>query len=185
MTAPVDSQNAVKRPRRLPAWVQQHAELSEYPNMAFEAFYQHGLECFKARLPRWLVRQSFAALVSRHPQVALWQVRAFLWGLKGGANPDEHTRVSAHASWPEKLPGWDLVICRYPNGELDIDLVHPVSRRFWSEDNHFLPVPEGLAIDQAWLTCHGFEIMPMMPVAQLSYDRRPAHLTLVSKDFPQ
>lgn len=172
-------------PRRLPAWVQQHAEIGEYPNMAFEAYYQQGLECFKARLPRWLVRLSLAALAARYPQVEMWQVRAFLWGLKGGVNPEEHARVPADARWPEKLPGWDLVICRYPNGALDMDLVHPVSRRFWSEDNHFLPIPECTAIDQTWLTRHGFEIMQMMPVAQLSFDRRPAHLTLVSKDCPQ
>lgn len=172
---------AVKRPRRLPAWVQQHAEIGEYPNMAFEAFYQQGLASFKARLPKWLVRQSFAALVARHPKAAMWQVRAFLWGLKGGVNPEEHARVPADASWPEKLPGWDLVICRYPDGELDIELVHPVSRRFWSEDNHFLPIPESKAIDQAWLKRHGFEIMQMMPVAALSYTKPSRHLKLVGR----
>lgn len=173
--------NAVKRPRPLPAWVLLHSEIGEYPNMAFEAFYQQGLECFKARLPRWLVRQSFATLVARNPHPAMWQVRAFLWGAKGADSPDEHTRVPASTSWPEKLPGWDLVVCRYPDGELDIDLVHPISRRFWSEDNDFLPMPDSTAIDQAWLMRHGFEIMQMMPVAALSYTKPSRHLKLVGR----
>ena len=49
--------------------------------------------------------------------------------------------VSTEYKWPELLPGWQLEFIAYPEGDLDMDMLHPVSGVFWSDDNEPLPLP--------------------------------------------
>jgi hypothetical protein len=51
------------------------------------------------------------------------------------------TVISADYSWPEMLAGWNLVFIAHSNSALEMDLLHPVSGNFWSEDNEPLKLP--------------------------------------------
>ncbi|WP_235201060.1 hypothetical protein [Pseudomonas syringae] len=58
-----------------------------YPAMGFEVFYQQGISCFVWGLPKPLVRQAFRRVCADEQAhgnaVAMWQVRAFVYGLSG------------------------------------------------------------------------------------------------------
>lgn len=84
--------------------------------------------------------------------------------------------------WPTPPDAsWRLVVCFYPDGELDLDFVHHVSRRFWSEDNGFLPLPEDRVchFNRSWYEKMGFDIMVMMPAAQVAVSAPNRHLRIV------
>ncbi|EKF9501228.1 hypothetical protein ACPF3S_003168 [Vibrio cholerae] len=49
--------------------------------------------------------------------------------------------VSPDYVWPEMPTGWQLEFIVYPDGEVNMDFLHPVSCVFWSEDNDFLETP--------------------------------------------
>ncbi len=49
--------------------------------------------------------------------------------------------VSPGYLWPAMLPGWQLEFIAYPDGEIMMDLLHPVSGVFWSDENEFLEQP--------------------------------------------
>ena len=49
--------------------------------------------------------------------------------------------VSPDYKWPAMPPGWQVEFVIYPDGEINMDFLHPVSCAFWSEDNEFLDLP--------------------------------------------
>lgn len=159
-----------------------------YPNMAFEAFYQQGLSCFVWGLPRPLVRRAFKRVCSEHQArreaIAMWQVRAFLYGLSGRSEGASCVRRAPDGyRWPSPPDAsWELVVCVYPDGCCDLDLLHPVSRRFWSEDNGLfhLPTTDRSLMNRHWFEKMGFELIAMQPVMQVQ-TTEPAipHLQLV------
>lgn len=51
--------------------------------------------------------------------------------------------VSPEYAWPELPTGWQLKFIVFPDGEVNMDFLHPVSCAFWSEDNGFLQTPFG------------------------------------------
>lgn len=79
-------------------------------------------------------------------------------------------------------PSWELVVCTYPDGTCELDLVHPVSGRFWSEDNGFfeLPTEKRTLMNPMWFKSMGFDVMHMQPALQVRIgDPKRPHLKLV------
>jgi hypothetical protein len=75
-----------------------------------------------------------------------------------------------------------MIVCVYPNGDCELDFVHPVSRMFWSDGNGFLALPtdDFARMGQWWFEEMGFEIMVMQPMMQAHVtDSVPPHLKLV------
>ena len=139
----------------------------DYPNMAFEEWYRQGLECFTWNLPRALVRQAFKALVRdrrRHwgQRIKTWHVRAFVYGLRGGYDERNVCRTSNYV-WPLPAdPAWRLVVFVYRDGFAVLDWLHPVSRRFWSEDNEPLALPSHALWEPygtSWFRQMGFDVL--------------------------
>jgi len=140
-----------------------------YPRMDFEAWYQMGLQCFVWGLPRPLVRQAFRRLCRKFRSLAkpisMWQVRTFVWACNG-ADAVEQRKVPESYRWPSPPDtAWEVVVCVYPDGGCELDMVHPVSRCFWSEDNGFfdLPSDDRSLINRRWFEKMGFDIMTMTP----------------------
>ncbi len=153
---------------------------------AFDVWYQQGLSGFVARLPRTLLKQAFFHLAKQWTEagrpVRKWQVRAFIHGSRGiGRASDTKHCVGEGYVWPTPPdPSWSLVACHYPDGEIELDFVHPVSRRFWSEDNDFLSSPVGQArLDADWYRRMGFDVLQMMPTAMVIPGRRGRHLRVI------
>lgn len=159
-----------------------------YPAMDFEAFYQQGISCFVWRLPKPLVRQAFkrvcADLQAKGNAVAMWQVRAFVYGLSGRYQGGTRKRMAPEGyQWPSPPDrSWETIVCVYPNGDCELDFVHPVSRMFWSDGNGFLALPtdDFARMGRWWFEEMGFEIMVMQPMMQTHVtDSVPPHLKLV------
>lgn len=155
------------------AFLARAEDVSGFPALDFERFYQQGLSCFAWRLPRRLVRNAFKRLCEQWKcagkRVETWQVRAFVDGLHGNCNAG-HGMGLRHAAasyqWPVPPdPSWSLVVCVYPDGECELDMVHEVSRRFWSEDNGFIQLPSDntCLINQKWFDQMGFDVIVMYP----------------------
>lgn len=158
------------------------------PNLAYEYFYQQGMSCYYWGLPRPYVLQALRALCVRYSQrfgaVSFWQLRAFAYGLLGLDSASQRPRRCPNGyQWP--LPpdeAWETVVCLYPDGLCDFDFVHPVSRRFWSEDNGFLELPscDPLQLGGWWFEEMGFVVMRMQPSIRVCADERAEpHLKLV------
>ncbi len=165
------------------------ADEDGYPDMDFETFYQQGISCFVWGLPRYLVRQAFKKLCSDWQAtggtVAMWQVRAFVFGLSGryGSAGIHSRRIPDDFQWPTPPDAsWELVVCFYPDGKFDLDLLHPVSCRFWTEDNGFFDVPteDPTLISRDWFKKMGFDLMDFQPDMQVQVaDSKAPHLKLV------
>lgn len=158
-----------------------------YPSISFEVFYQQGISCFVWGLPKPLVRQAFRRVCADQKAqgnaVEMWQVRAFVYGLSGRFEGGQRERKAAAGyQWPTPPDAsWELIVCIYP-GSFDLDLLHPVSCRFWSEDNGFFDVPtEDLSLmNRYWFESMGFDVMTMQPAMQVQIaDSKPPHLKLV------
>lgn len=153
-----------------------------YPNMEFEEWYQQGMACHRVNMPRVLVRQAFRHLAKgwmrRNKKIAMWHIRAFVYGLSGRDNRGQRERlVPEEFSWPAPPDAsWQWVVCVYPGGFCDVDLVHPASRRFWSEDNGFIELPR---LDCWWFEDMGFTIMEMSPEMKVREGETVRHLSLV------
>lgn len=153
-----------------------------YPNMDFEEWYQKGMACFRVRLPRELVLQAFRHIAKewerRNKIVAMWHIRAFVYGLSGRDDRGQSERlVPEDFSWPIRPDSsWQWIVCAYPDGMCDVDMVHSVSRRFWSEDNGFIDLPR---FDCSWFKNMGFTIMRMSPTIKVCEGETVSHLSLV------
>lgn len=173
------------RPR--PSFLSHAEDEAGYPNMAFEHFYQYGLDCYLWRLPRPMIRRAFQRACYTWKSangIVMWQVRAFVNGLRGfgPAGVDATPLVPATYSWP--LPSdasWTLVACVYPDGFVDLDIVHEVSRRFWSEDNGFLELPpdEGRRLTRRWFERMGVDVIVMRPDMAVDFALPKRHLHVV------
>lgn len=163
------------------------AEADGYPALDFEIWYQQGMRSYQVALPKRLRTQAMRALAARWiaagNEIATWHLRAFVFGAMGQDTQGQRGRVVPdNYVWPTPPDAsWHLVVCCYPDGELDLDFVHPVSRRFWSEDNGFLALPEERVsrFSRLWYEQMGFEVMAMMPVAQVVMGTPPRHLRAV------
>ena len=159
-----------------------------YPLMEFEDWYQHGMDCFYARLPKPLRRQAMHALsrrwAAKGKQVAFWMLRAFAYGTTGHDSTGQRTpQVSKDFRWPTPPDAaWELVVCCYPDGECELDMVHPVSRRFWSEDHGFFDSPGEKGdryFTRKWFEQMGFDVIIFHPYAVARVGPSTRHLTVV------
>lgn len=165
------------------------AESCGYPVLDFDTWYQQGMRCYQGALPKPLRKQAFRALVARWVaagnETAMWHHRAFVYGALGLDMQGRRSRlVSDGYKWPVPPDvSWRLVVCAYPDGEVDLDFAHPVSRRFWSEDNGFLDLPEERTrcFNRAWYEQMGFEVMLMMPAAAMVLQVGQNHLRVLTK----
>lgn len=170
-----------------PTFLQHATDDLGFPTWEFEAFYQQGLSCFTWGLPKSLVRKAFrhlcASWKARALPLSMWQIRAFVYGTQGKCEAGYRERKAApDYEWPlPPDPSWILVICAYPDGVCDLDFLHPVSGRFWSEDNGFLDLPsyDTSCMGRWWFEDMGFEVMQMQPAMQVSIGSRKPHLKLV------
>jgi hypothetical protein len=159
-----------------------------YPDWAFECFYQQGLSCFEWGLTKPLVRQAFNRSCDNWKAntgegVAMWQIRAFIYGLSGHFAHGVRKRiVSEDYQWPTPPDqSWELLVCVYPNGKCELDFVHSVGRRFWSQDNGFLDVPSSdpYKMNWPWFDQMGFELLFMNPWKQVQIvEHAPTYLRL-------
>lgn len=116
------------------------------PNFDYGLWHSYGSSCRLARLNKHLRKLALQTLIKRHypdgQGIEHWMLRAFA---DGASRP----RKNGPAPWtPEGFvwptppdAAWEVVACVYPDG-VEIDMVHPVSRRFWSEDNDHFQLPE-------------------------------------------
>lgn len=153
------------------AFLSRTEDQSGFPSMEFEDWYQQGMSCYLSNLPTWLRKQAFSYLVkkwqSKGLDVEMWHIRAFVHGATGFDNEGHRIKhVSESFTWPTKPDaGWQFIILCYPDGLCDFDYAHPVSRKFWSEDNDFLSMPHDprKIFDRDWFEKMGFEVMMMHP----------------------
>ena len=90
--------------------------------------------------------------------------------------------VSPDYQWPVMPVGWQLEFIAYPDGEVDMDFCHSVSRAFWSESNDFLELPEmidGSVISVNVLKEAGVPFMTTFEQAKESDLQKESHLNLV------
>ena len=156
-----------------------------YPNMAFEHFYQYGMECFYWRLPKPLVRVAFKRACQTwkaESDIAMWQIRAFIYGLNGHqatGEPVAQPFAPETYRWPlPPDPSWTLVACVYSDGIVELDIVHETSRRFWSEDNGFLDLPpdDGRRLSRRWFERVGIDVILMKPAMTVDLAVPKRHL---------
>jgi len=90
--------------------------------------------------------------------------------------------VSPDYRWPAMLPGWQLEFIAYPDGGILMDLLHPVSGVFWSDENGFLEQlakSDGTPITVHELIAGGVPFMTTFGTAQVSDIPREPHLKVV------
>nr|WP_280971288.1 hypothetical protein [Cupriavidus gilardii] len=158
-----------------------------YPNLAFEAWYQRGLSCFLWKLPRPLARQAFSRLCEAWSEkgrsIEMWHVRAFIHGYAGGPPQCPSRLVPDDYEWPTPCDAsWKMVICAYPDGACEIDFVHSVSRRFWSEDNEFPALPSSgrSLLSRYWFIEMGFDVIDFNPTMAVQVTTAQPPLKLVA-----
>lgn len=109
-------------------------------DMIDEDFYQQGMQCFRARLPRRLVRQALKAIATktegRGIPTTTRRLRCFAQGLAGlDAQGRRSHLVEEGFLWPEPPDAsWKFVVLAFHDRGMEFDFVHPISRRFYSED---------------------------------------------------
>ena len=161
---------------------------SGYPSREFEDWYQQGMSCYLANMPDWLRKQAFSYLLKKWERkghvVEMWHIRAFVYGATGFDSDGKRIKyVSESFTWPNAPDaGWQFMVLCYPDGLCDLDYAHPVSRKFWSEDNDFLSMPPDpkKLFERYWFEKMGFEVMVMNPDMQVTESAvKSMHLQLV------
>lgn len=88
--------------------------------------------------------------------------------------------VSDSYEWPEPPPkGWQVEFIVFPNGDVDMDFLHPVSDVFWSEENGHLEPPimsNGKQITAEHLKNAGIPYMTTFGCAAISESPNESHL---------
>lgn len=74
--------------------------------------------------------------------------------------------VKPEFKWPEIPSGWQLEFIAYPDATVDMDLLHPVSGSFGSDDNDFLETP--VKLDGKPVTA--FDLCPIHDNIQYRHD---------------
>lgn len=93
--------------------------------------------------------------------------------------------VSDNYVWPEEPAGWWLEFIAYPGGEVVMDLLHPVSGAWWSDENDMLAQPallSGELLDAKVLQNAGIPFMGTFQVAGVEEKDGKPHLSIVEKD---
>ena len=93
-----------------------------------------------------------------------------------------HSVVSEDYVWPEEPAGWWLEFIAYPDGGVVMDLLHPVSANWWSDENDFLAQPfctNGCEINASLLAKAGVPFMGTFGVAEVSQKPAEPHLSAV------
>jgi hypothetical protein len=158
-----------------------------YPSWDFEKFYQRGVDCYCWGLPKHLRKQAFKKVVgewqSKKLKVHTWQIRAFVEGTQGKINGvAREVYVAPDYRWPIPVDAaWELVVCVYRGGYCELDMLHPVSGVFWSEENGFIEPPKsfGRTLNQDWYQSMGFDMLFMNQDMQVSLSNPTPHLRLV------
>lgn len=87
--------------------------------------------------------------------------------------------VSESYEWPEPPKGWQIKFIAFPDGNVDIDFLHPVSDVFWSEENGLLEPPfmnNGKYITANHLKSAGIPYMTTFGCAAVSESPKQPHL---------
>lgn len=153
----------------MPIWAQSLEKRSEtepgYPCMAYEEWFQQGMECFTWALPRSMVRQALEALAKRWrdagKRVEGWHLRAFVYGLRGGRDPEARPTIAGYI-WPVPVDSrWELVAVVYRDGHADLDWLHAETAAFWSEEHGFLDLPphQGQLRGKDWFERMGISVL--------------------------
>lgn len=90
--------------------------------------------------------------------------------------------ISESYIWPTIPKGWSLEFIAYSKDDVLMDLLHPVSKRFWSDDNDTVEPPtlkDGRMINVATLQDAGVPFMTTFGVAKVSKKESNPHLSLV------
>lgn len=90
--------------------------------------------------------------------------------------------ISPKYTWPEIPTGWQLKFIVFPDGEVNMDFLHPVSCVFWSEDNGFLETPytpNGKPVTRELLEMCGVPYMTAFGCATVNDTPLTTHLTSV------
>lgn len=160
-------------------WIEKHSVLDGYPNMDFEDWYQKGIFCHYYKFPVYLQRIVFNNLANvwetNSKKIKMWHIRAFVLGLSGNGRL---CCVEDDYEWPTPPKGWDLMFSAMAKDQnpVEIDFGHPVSRIFWSEDNHAIPQPrlkEGHVLSYYSLEHMGLPCLTPCHTAYISNDRKP------------
>lgn len=171
-----------------PSFLRSAEDADGYPSLAFERFYRQGMSCYEWHLPTILKKQAFRKVCNEWKamghSVALWQVKAFIYGAAGwDFRGRRDRRIAPSFRWPAPPdPSWSIVVCAYPDGYCDLDMVHAVSRVFWSEHNGFFEPPseDATLINAGWYRRMGFAILSMQPALRVTTAKqRPPHLRVV------
>lgn len=93
--------------------------------------------------------------------------------------------ISYSYTWPEVPAGWRLEFIVYSNTEVEMDLLHPVSASFWSDENDNLQTPimaNGQSLTAATLQAVGIPFMTPMLNAGKSNNPIEPHLKSVKNN---
>ena len=97
-----------------------------------------------------------------------------------------HDVISPNYRWPIVPSGWQMEFIVYPDGVVIMDILHPVSGA-WLSDNHqegileqpFLKDQNPITINE--LRRAGIPFMTTFGIASVSCDRAASHLKIVDK----
>lgn len=154
-----------------------------FPRLDFEFWYQRGVSCYQAGLPKSYRRRALdKAIADWEGEVQYWMLRAFTYGAAGRDSVGIRSKILSPAfQWPQRPdPSWEVVVCHYPDGACELDMVHSVSRRFWSEIHGFFEMPEPQDFfNRSWFEMMGFNIITMNPGMLVDIGTTKSHLFIV------
>lgn len=84
--------------------------------------------------------------------------------------------------WPEQPAGWQLEFIAYPDGEIIMDFLHPVSGTFWTDEHPPFELPtkqDGAVITWQDLKKAGIPFMTTFGTASVQSSPRDPHLMIV------
>jgi len=90
--------------------------------------------------------------------------------------------VKPDYEWPKIPLGWQLEFIAYSDKDVDMDLLHPVSGVFWSEENNHMQPPimnNGQNITATELKKYGVPFMTTFGEAKVSDSPKESHLNVI------
>jgi hypothetical protein len=91
--------------------------------------------------------------------------------------------VSDEFIWPTVPLGWRLEFIAYSKDDVIVDLLHPISNKFWSEDNEQIDIPflnDGSMINVSTLQNAGIPFMTTFGKAKVVNKQPTPHLSIVN-----
>ncbi len=96
--------------------------------------------------------------------------------------------VEPHYQWPDIPKGWQLEFIVYPDGYVRMEMLHPVSGVFWSDDNGMIETPtmlNGSPLNHLELIKAGIPFMTTFGEARVTDEPREPYLQCVDESgFP-